>query len=194
MTSSDLFVTAIEDARAGTPPQFPHGGVDAFLKCAPEWPPVRLAQEAVTLSAEIVDATQTALYSFDGATYHCVALCPPQLDSPLTVPQGTSRFPWGIGTVMASRFILIEDAAGLSASISSAGDVTLGALGLRSAVHLPLWAGNRSVGAVHLYWESPVAQWDDRPGALLRALGVYALECIRRVAERDLRSAVEPSV
>jgi hypothetical protein len=192
VTNSDLFVAAIEEARARTPPDCPSGGVDALLRCAGGWSPVRLAQECVTLAAEISGAQQTALYISDSDTMDCVALCPPHLESPLAIPQDTYRFPWGIGTVMASRFVLVEDATTLAASTTSSARTSLGELGLVSAVHLPLWAGNRMMGALHLYWDEPVTGWDDRPGALLRAIGVFTLERIARTSGHDLRSRVEP--
>lgn len=186
MTSSDLFVAAIEEARSHTPPGYPTGGVDAFLRCAPGWPDVRLAQECATLAAEISGAHQTGLYSFDGETFSCVALFPPHLESPLALPSEVSAFPWGMGILSASRFLLVEDASSLPAGAGSPAGPSLGELGLRSAVHLPLWAGNRAIGAMHLYWTKKVSEWDDQPGALLRAVGVYTFDRISR--SRDRRS------
>lgn len=194
MTNSDLFVAAIEEARARTPPDCPSGGVDALLRCAGGWSPVRLAQECVTLAAEISGAQQSALHVSESETMECVALYPPHLESPLAIAQDTDRFPWGIGTVMASRFILVEDAFTLPASTASSAGTSLGELGLTSAVHLPLWAGNRMMGALHLYWDEVVTDWDDRPGALLRAIGVFTLERIGRTTGHNQRSSVGPHV
>lgn len=180
VTNSDLFVAAIEEARAFTPPECPTGGVDALLRCADGWPPVRLAQECVTLAAELSGASHSVLYACEGHTMTCIAMCPPSLESPLTAPQSIERFPWGVGTVMASRFVLVDDACALQASTADPAFTTLGELGFTSAVHLPLWAGNRLSGALHLYWDRCVASWDDRPGALLRAIGVFTLDRLAR--------------
>lgn len=192
VTNSDLFVAAIEEARAGTPPDCPTGGVDAFLRCAPGWSPVRLAHECATLATELSGAVQSALYASGNEKMDCVALCPPHLESPLAIAQDADGFPWNIGPLMASRFVLVEDASTLPASIASAADRTLGELGFTSAVHLPLRAGNHSTGALHLYWDEQVTTWDDRPGALLRALGVFTLDRIGRTIGHTVRSRAEP--
>jgi hypothetical protein len=185
VTNSDLFVAAVEEARAGTSPDCPTGGVDALLQCAPDWSPVRLAHECATLAAEVSGAAQSALYAAESETMDCVALWPPHLESPLAIAQDMDTFPWDIGPLMASRFVLVEDASTLAASIPSSTGRTLGDLGFTSAVHLPLWAGNRLMGALHLYWDDHVTTWDDRSGALLRAIGVFTLD---RMSRSDGRS------
>lgn len=143
------------------------------------------------MAAEMAGAEQSALYVSLDEAMGCVALCPPHLESPLSIPQSAKRFPWNIGTVMASRFVLVEDASTLVASSGTSTDTTLGELGIASALHLPLWAGNRLMGALHLYWDESVTDWDDRPGALLRAIGVFTLERISRTSAHNLRSTVE---
>lgn len=184
MTSSDLFVEAVEEARRFTPAEYPTGGVDAFLRCSPDWSEVRLAQECVTLAAEISEATQSALYSFDGNDFSCVALFPAHLESPLAVPCGASSFPWAMGILSASRFLCVDDASSLPAAPDLPASPSLGELELFSAVHLPLWAGNRAMGAMHLYWTEQIAGWDDRAGPLLRALGVFTLDRVARSRRR----------
>ncbi len=189
MTNSDLFVTAIEEARAITPTDWTTGGVDAFLRCADDWSPVRLTQECVTLASEISAATQSVLYTRERDTMRCLAMCPPRLESPLAVPQDVDTFPWDMGSLMASRFVLVDDASTLVASTGSLAGTTLGELDLTSAVHLPLWAGNRAMGALILYWTERISQWDDRPGALLRALGVFTLDRLSRASSDSIRTA-----
>lgn len=191
MTNPDLFVSAIEEARARAPRELPTGGVDALLRCASDWAPVRLAQECTTLTAELARADQTVLYSCVADTMRCVSMSPPHLESPFAIPQDVSSFPWDLGALTASRFVLVEDAGSLPASTASLSGTTLGELGVASAVHLPLWAGNRSMGAMHLYWSEAVTGWDDRAGALLRAIGVFTLERIGDRAESPQRSGVE---
>ncbi|MFV0316932.1 MAG: hypothetical protein ACK5O2_08215, partial [Microthrixaceae bacterium] len=174
--TSDLFVAAIEEARAGLPPEQPSGGVDALVRWVDQWSPVRLAQECVTLVGDLAEADQTVLYSRVGSDMTSVAMHPPHLESPFAVDQFTEHFPWGVGDLHASRFVLVEDARELDSACGRADAPTIGDLGYASTVHLPLTAGNRRMGALHLYWTSPHVDWDDRLGALLRAVGVLALD------------------
>lgn len=176
--TSDLFVAAIQDARTGLPPDHPTGGLDALVRCSGDWSAVRLAQECVTLAGELGEADQTALYSRVGSDMTCVSMSPPHLESPLAVEQATDAFPWGIPDLQASRFVLVEDASALECHVGTEDPPRLADLGFRSALHLPLSAGNRPMGALHLYWHEPRTTWDDRLGALLRAVGVLALDRI----------------
>ncbi len=91
-----------------------------------------------------------------------------------------TRFPWGIPSLQPSRFVLVEHAEKLSIGDTS----QLGDLGLVSALHLPLEDQGRHVGAMQLYWESRVEEWDDRCGALLRALGVFVLDRLAHTGAR----------
>jgi GAF domain-containing protein len=70
--------------------------------------------------------------------------------------------------------VLIGDAA-LLASAPGAGP-TVGELGARSCLHLPILERQRPIGALHLYWAEPHLAWDDRRGRLLRLLGRFLLE------------------
>lgn len=174
--TSDLFVAAIEDARSGMPPEQPSGGVDALVRCVDDWTPVRLAQECATLACELAGADQAVLYSHVASVMTCVAMNPPHLESPLAVEQFTELFPWGIGALRTSRFMLIDDARTLESACGNSDSPRLGDLGFIDALHLPLTAGNRPMGALHLYWETSHTDWDDRLGALLRSVGVLALD------------------
>jgi GAF domain-containing protein len=90
----------------------------------------------------------------------------------------TDWFPWGLAPIQADRFVLIDDARSLPATPDSA--VTLGSLGVRSCLHLPLRQKARTVGALQLFWTSPRLAWDDDRGRLLRTLGRFLLSCDER--------------
>lgn len=184
MPETDLFIEAIKDARSHTPAHCPTGGVDAFVRCAPGWPPVRLAQECVRLTAELTASDEVVLHARQGTQMVCSAMQPPQLTSPLATNQEAAHFPWGIDDMMASRFISVENASELPASGGSPAAISLGELDLHSAVHLPLRAGNRTMGAVNLYWCQPGVAWDDRVGALVRSIGVFTLDRVSRITDR----------
>lgn len=180
MDRGDLFVEAIHEARTHAPSDCPTGGVDAFLRCAPDWAPVRLAQECARLVAELSGAEHVVLHARQGDQMVCSAMHPPQLYSPLAAPQQEASFPWGIDALVASRYMAVHDASALPVSAGGGAAGTLGELGLHSAVHLPLRAGNRAMGALHLYWATPGVVWDDTTGPLVRAVGVFTLERIGR--------------
>lgn len=182
MDHGDLFIEAIREARDHTPPDHPTGGVDAFLRCAPDWPPVRLAQECTRLVAELAAADQVVLHARQGDQMVCCALHPPRLSTPLARTQDADGFPWGIDDLVPSRFLAVHDAGPLPAIVVDEGSTTIAELGFRSAVHLPLRAGNRPMGALNLYWSRPGVNWDDTIGPIARALGVYTLEAAARVA------------
>lgn len=95
----------------------------------------------------------------------------PPVDSSVPV----AWFPWGLAPIEADRFVLVDDARSLPAS--PVGPTTLGALGVRSCLHLPLRQRGRTVGAVHLFWNEPRLAWDDDRGRLLRTLGRFLLTC-----------------
>lgn len=82
-------------------------------------------------------------------------------------------FPWGLAPVRADRFMLIDDARSLA--VSPHGRATLGSLGVRSCLHLPLLHRERTVGAIHVFWSEPRLAWDDDRGRLLRTLGRFLL-------------------
>lgn len=98
---------------------------------------------------------------------------PPVPPVAATVP--ADWFPWGLAPIDADRFVLIDDARNLP--LTPDGDVTLGSLGVRSCLHLPLRQKARNVGAVHLFWSEPRLAWDDDRGRLLRTLGRFLLTC-----------------
>ncbi len=81
--------------------------------------------------------------------------------------------PLGLAPLNPQRYLLVEDAAALPSSPDS--DQTLGDLGIRSCLHLPILERSAPVGAVHLYWTEPRLNWDDQRGRLLRTLGRFLL-------------------
>lgn len=78
-------------------------------------------------------------------------------------------FPWGLAPLDPQRFLLISDARCLPAVPGS--PLTMGALGVRSCLHLPVREGGRTIGALQLLWSEPRLVWDDDRGRLLRLLG-----------------------
>ncbi|HMX64131.1 MAG TPA: GAF domain-containing protein, partial [Microthrixaceae bacterium] len=91
----------------------------------------------------------------------------------------TGWFPWGLAPLAADRFVLIDYARALPADHDGAR--TLGELGVRSCLHLPLRQRGRTVGALQVFWSEPRLAWDDDRGRLLRTLGRFLLTCDGRV-------------
>ena len=93
-------------------------------------------------------------------------------------------FPWGLAPVSPRRFLLVSDARTLACDPTSG--ATLGDIGVRSCLHLPILERQRNIGALHLYWSEPRLVWDDDRGRLLRLLGRFLLG---RRSRRRIRSA-----
>lgn len=100
-----------------------------------------------------------------------IAGAPGTRDLPDVLPP--DWFPWGLAPVSPRRFLLVDDATRLPAA--PAGLPTVGELGMRSCLHLPILERQRPVGALHLYWAEPRLAWDDDHGRLLRTLGRFLL-------------------
>ncbi|MEZ5267883.1 MAG: hypothetical protein R2789_04690 [Microthrixaceae bacterium] len=84
------------------------GGVGALVRCVDDWTLVRLAQECATLACELANGSGGSVLRV-ASVMTCVAIDPPHLESPWpsTVHQ---LFPWGIGALRTSRFLLIDGA------------------------------------------------------------------------------------
>ena len=147
-----------------------------------------LTQRFCEVARGVSGAAKAALYVTDGSQVRCLGLAPPHLGSPLIETQDEAHFPWAMGRLQPSRFILVEDAMRLPL----AGGGFVGDLGLRSAVHLPMGAG--STGALHLYWDRVLQSWDDDLGAQLRAAGglVVAHALDRRGESTPTRRRSDP--
>ncbi len=159
-------------SRAGTPP----GLSSSFQRLsthADDWGPARVLDEGLDLVRDASWADQCHLYAIRPHAAVQVAsrptrrACGDDSGSPL------DWFPWGLAPVNPTRFVLVADARGLPASASAT--TTLGDLGARSCLHLPILERERPIGALHLYWSEPRLEWDDERGRLLRLLGGFLL-------------------
>ena len=81
----------------------------------------------------------------------------------------TDWFPWGFNVATPERFLFVQNAETLPFAQRSS--QTLGELGLRSCVYLPILDRQQLIGALQLYWSAPRTEWDDSTGQILRSLG-----------------------
>ena len=157
----------IEVQRAGL-----SAAVDRLSIHSTEWSCGRVLDEGLDLMRDCSWADASLLYSV--TPERVLELCrrPP---SASTLPDELPLdwFPWGLAPLNPQRYLLVEDAAALPSSPDS--DQTLGDLGIRSCLHLPILERSVPVGAVHLYWTEPRLNWDDQRGRLLRTLGRFLL-------------------
>ena len=91
-----------------------------------------------------------------------------------------SWFPWGLAPMNPERFIFVEQAEQLPALPT--GGVTLGDIGVKSCLHLPILERRKPVGYLQVYWPETRLVWDDDIGRILRSLGRFLLS----------RAAAEP--
>lgn len=169
--------------------------VDRLTRHATDWSTRRLLDEGLDLVRDVSWADASALLRIrrDRVTVlhtRPIAIADPpdpcpdhagdaELTPPIATPLPLDWFPWGLAPIRADRFMLVDDARNLP--VSPHGDRTLGSLGIRSCLHLPLRQRGRAVGAVHVFWSEPRLAWDDDRGRLLRTLGRFLLSC----ADRD---------
>ena len=159
--------------------------VDRLTEHASDWSTGRLFDEGLDLVRDVSWADACALLRVEDGEATVVharpamrARCTDDLLAPQppvapTVP--TDWFPWGLAPIDADRFVLIDDARTLP--VSPAGGATLGSLGVRSCLHLPLRQRGRTGGALQVFWSGPRLEWDDDRGRLLRTLGRFLLSC-----------------
>lgn len=167
--------------------------VDRLTDHATDWSTPRLLDEGLDLVRDVSWADASTLLRIDadrvtllharptlgsrGTGRHdrspgAPAPTPASADLPL------DWFPWGLAPVRADRFMLVDDARPLPMSPDE--DRTLGSLGIRSCLHLPLRQRGRQVGALQVFWSEPRLAWDDDRGRLLRTLGRFLLGCADR--------------
>jgi len=170
---------AIHDARKQVPRGAVTAHLDGLLACADAWSATRLVDEALDLARDMVDADRAVMFRPAGPLMQCVGCRPRQLGDPLCGDAPVDWFPWGLPQVQPRRFLLVDDATGLRLPDGR----TLGQVGIASVVHLPLAGPDAERGALHLHWAHTVDRWDDRVGALLRAVGSFVLH---RVVRADL--------
>jgi len=169
--------------------------VERLSEHAGEWGTERLLDEGLDLVRDSTWAdvcvlhavgshTATVLARRPGAVGHAEDL--PLAGLPEEVP--ADWFPWGLAPVNPRRFLLVDDASPLPSAPRSSAPTsstprpapTLGELGVRSCLHLPILERSRLVGALHLYWVEPRLAWDDDHGRLLRTLGRFLLDAAPR--------------
>jgi len=73
---------------------------------------------------------------------------------------------WGLSAVRTEQFLFVRAAERLRVDDRS----TLGQLGVRSVLHLPLVEQGRRTGALDVAWCHRVEWWDDRDGPVVRNL------------------------
>ncbi len=139
---------------------------------ADDWGPQRVLHEGLDLVRNASWADECRLFATRGTSAVEVAARPSRTRGP-AVAEPLSWFPWGLAPVNPSRFLLVTDATGLRST--STGTRTLGELGTRSCLHLPILERERPIGALHLCWREPRLEWDDERGRLLRLLGGFLL-------------------
>ena len=146
--------------------------VDRLSTHSTEWSCERVLDEGLDLVRDCSWADASMLYAVapDRVTElsrRPVSPWPTPAELPL------DWFPWGLAPLSPQRYLLVEDATALPVSPGSG--ETLGDLGIRSCLHLPILERSVPVGAVHLYWSEPRLHWDDERGRLLRTLGRFLL-------------------
>lgn len=144
---------------------------------AEEWGADRLLDEGLDLVRDSTWADVVLLHSVEGDAVRVVGRRPGRIgpdghgpDLPDLLPG--DWFPWSLAPARPKRFLLVDDATRLP---SAPGGPSVGELGYRSCLHLPINERGRPVGALHLYWAEPRLAWDDDHGRLLRTLGRFLL-------------------
>jgi GAF domain-containing protein len=161
--------------------------VDRLTAHVADWSTRRLLDEGLDLVRDAAWADACALFRVgddEVAVLHTRPTLRPDgsaLDEgdvprpPVSAVVPTDWFPWGLAPIQADRFVLVDDARSLPASPTDG--ATLGSLGVRSCLHLPLRQRGRTVGAIQVFWSEPRLVWDDDRGRLLRTLGRFLLTC-----------------
>ncbi len=146
---------------------------------AAEWGTDRVLDEGLDMVRDSTWADIALLHAVERDVVRMVARRPGALGVDQSVPGSDFAeqvagdwFPWGLAPVRPKRFLLVDDATFLPAR---PGGPTVGQLGLRSCLHLPIMERGVPVGALHLYWSEPRLAWDDDHGRLLRTLGRFLL-------------------
>lgn len=151
--------------------------IDRFTENAGSWSAVRLADEGLDLVRDAAWADACALVRVEGGRavpLHRRPRDPAPLEGAPCVEVPVEWFPWGLAPVSPDRFLLVDDATSLP--IAPDGAPTLGQLGYRSCLHLPLHERTGPAGAVQVFWREPRLVWDDDRGRLLRNLGRFLLD------------------
>jgi GAF domain-containing protein len=150
--------------------------IDRLGRHASSWSPGRLADEGLDLVRDAAWADASALVRVAGDRAVPLHRRPdgsrPGTGAPCAeVPLWW--FPWGLAPVRPDRYLLVEAAGALP--VRPGGGPTLGELGYRSCLHLPLHERGGILGALQVFWREPRLNWDDGRGRLLRTLGRFLL-------------------
>ncbi|MGB6059618.1 MAG: GAF domain-containing protein [Microthrixaceae bacterium] len=147
--------------------------VDRLSTNTPRWTNERLIDEGLDLIRDYCWAGSSALYGTRGGSAELIRVRPSThpLEEPATISD--TWFPWGLAAMNPERFIFVEQAEQLPAL--PCGSATLGDLGIRSCLHLPILERRRPVGFLQVFWPEPRLVWDDDIGQILRSLGRFLL-------------------
>lgn len=129
-----------------------------------------LLDAGVSLAAEHTGADGMVLYRNDGDRVRVVRRLRTAW-SPRPEELPADWFPWSLGQVSPNRFLFVADCRSLP--VGPGASPSLGDLGIRSCVHLPVLERNQPVGSLQLYWTEPQTAWDDAMGPTLRNLGRF---------------------
>lgn len=159
--------------------------VERLSAHAAEWGTERLLDEGLDLVRDSTWADVCVLFAVHDAGVRVVARRPGGADEHTGVDRSISLpdvlpadwFPWGLAPLNVQRYVLVDDASLLPTVPAGP---TVGEMGMRSCLHLPILERQVPVGALHLYWAEPRLAWDDDHGRLLRTLGQYLLGAARR--------------
>jgi len=149
------------------------GAFEHLCEHASEWDTTRVLDEGLDLARDAVWADACVLHRVQGDQMVEVARRPVDHDDAVHRAEPLDRFPWDLAPVQAERFLLVSDARMLP--VRHGDSTTLGSLGVRSCLHLPILEREAPVGALHLYWSGPRLAWDDDRGRVLRSLGRFLL-------------------
>lgn len=147
--------------------------VDRLSSNTPHWTDERLIDEGLDLIRDHCWASSSALYRTREGLAELIRVRPTL--NPLVKQEVIpgNWFPWGLSAMNPERFIFVEQAELLPAAPD--GQQSLGDLGVRSCLHLPILERHKPVGFLQVFWPETRLVWDDDIGQILRNLGRFLL-------------------
>ncbi|TVS09625.1 MAG: EAL domain-containing protein [Wenzhouxiangella sp.] len=155
----------------------------------------RIAQ-ALASSGEILGADRCNLFVFDPDSGYlelahgwCRAgIVPLPLKDLKGVP-AQKLFPWFLERLLAREVLRVPDMHELEGAASADGERLL-QLQIRSMLMVPMFAGDRPVGAIGIDCADRPMVWDQQQGEFLRQVGVFLTHTLLRVrAEQEVAAA-----
>jgi GAF domain-containing protein len=152
--------------------------------------PSDIISDGLRLIRQQCAADSVTLYSIREQVVTPLGTSP--LSQAATETYSASWFPWGLHMAQPQRFLLVQQAEMLPAAPATS--QTLGELGVRSCVHLPIVQRQQLLGALQLFWCTPRQTWEDSSGQILRSLGRLLLAISESETAPDLNQsrAVHP--